>query len=308
MIGFGRFAVPWIFQYLAREGNREAFLLVVLLTVFLAAWAMHQAGVSMALGAFLMGMMLSGSRYRLQVQAVVEPYKGVMMSLFFVAVGMSIDFQSLGEQFWIFLQHTAVIVVLKLLVLGLLVMLFGYGRCLALRLAFLLSQGGEFGFVLFGSAKALEVIDDATFVLAVGVISITMLLTPVLVQLGDSLGRKFGRGEEENKKPFRSLGDEHRPSVVIGGYGRVGHSIAVLLDHYKIPFAAFDKNPERVAEGRKQGFHVYYGDIGDPELQGAAHLERARIAVLTVDHAPSALRAVAHMHTSYPNLKIIARA
>ena len=307
VLGFGRLVVPRVFHVLARQGNREGFLLVVLLTVFAAAWAMHQAGVSMALGAFLMGMMLSGSRYRLQVQAVVEPYKGVMMSLFFVAVGMSIDFHALGADLLRFGSHTLAIVVLKLVVLVFLLQLFGFGRRMAARLSFLLAQGGEFGFVLFGSAKALEVIDDATFVLAVGVISLTMLLTPVLVQVGDAIGRRLGRGDADGATPFRALDAVTNPQVVIGGYGRVGHSIAVLLDHYKIPFAAFDKVPARVNDGRRQGFHVYYGDIGDPQLQQTAHLENASIVVLTVDHTASALRAVTHMRTAYPNLTIIAR-
>jgi glutathione-regulated potassium-efflux system protein KefB len=174
---FGRYLIPYTLERLMRANNREAFFLVVMLAVFLAAAAMHYAGLSMALGAFLMGMLLSGSRFSFQIQAHVEPYKGLLMSLFFVAVGMSIDFAALGEQPLLFAQHVLVVMALKIMVLFVLALAFGHDRRVAIRIAFLLSQSGEFGFVLFGAAKALGVIDDQTFVLAIGIISTSMLLT-----------------------------------------------------------------------------------------------------------------------------------
>ena len=148
---------------------------------------MHTAGVSMALGAFIMGMLLSGSRYNLQIRANIEPYKGLLMSLFFVAVGMSIDLGELVERPFEFLGHTAVLIGIKLVVLFPLALAFGYSRSDSVRITFLLAQAGEFGFVLFGSALVLEVIDEATFIMAVGVISLSMLLTPLLVRMGNAL-------------------------------------------------------------------------------------------------------------------------
>lgn len=138
---FGKYLLPKTLNYLAKKGNKEGFLLAVLLAVFLAAWSMQKAGISMALGAFMMGILLSGSRYRLQVQASVEPYKGILMSLFFVAVGMSIDIKALSEQPVMFLQHVAVIIVIKLVVLYVLVLMFGYSRGIATRISCLLAQG-----------------------------------------------------------------------------------------------------------------------------------------------------------------------
>jgi len=305
---FGWRLVPYALEWLARHDNREAFLLVVLLSVFLAAWTMHQAGLSMALGAFIMGMLLSGSRYNMQIRAHIEPYKGLLMSLFFVAVGMSIDLDELAAQPVLFLQHTAVLIGIKLAVLFPLAIAFGYSRSDAVRMSCLLAQAGEFGFVLFGSALVLQVIDEATFVLAVGVISLSMLLTPLLVRLGDRLARHLDPGYETDVQRVEHEMKSVTGQVLIGGYGRMGHTVATLLQASDIPFIAFDRDTARVAQGRAEDQAVLYGDISDPELLAAAHAERASLIVLTIDHPATALRAVSLLRNLYPRTPIIARA
>ncbi len=305
---FGLRVVPLALEWLARHDNREAFLLVVLLAVFLAAWAMHTAGVSMALGAFVMGMLLSGSRYNLQIRANIEPYKGLLMSLFFVAVGMSIDLVELAERPFEFFGHTAVLIGIKLLVLFPLALIFGYSRGDSVRITFLLAQAGEFGFVLFGSALVLEVIDEAAFIMAVGVISLSMLATPLLVRMGTALAARLeGRHEEAHAVPDEIL-SALEARVLIGGYGRMGHTVATLLQASGIPFVAFDTAPTRVAQGRAHGQPVVYGDISDPELLVAAHAERASLVVITIEQGASALRAVSHFRNTYPAVPVIARA
>ena len=261
---FGLKIVPMALEWLARHDNREAFLLVVLLAVFLAAWMMHQAGLSMALGAFIMGMLLSGSSYNMQVRAFVEPYKGLLMSLFFVAVGMSIDLGALIERPLLFVGHTLVLVGIKLAVLFPLAIAFGYSRGEATRITFLLAQAGEFGFVLFGSALALQVISGDIFIMAVAVISLSMLLTPLLIRFGDRLARFLDKpAPGANERATKGLEMAER-SVLIGGYGRVGHTVATLLQTSGIPFVAFDTNPEHVKRGKASGHSVLYGDIADP--------------------------------------------
>lgn len=305
---FGLRLVPYALEWLARHDNREAFLLVVLLAVLLAAWTMHQAGLSMALGAFLMGMLLSGSQYNMQIRALIEPYKGLLMSLFFVAVGMSINLGELADQPVVFLQHTAVLIGIKLAILLPLAIAFGYSRGNALRMTFLLAQAGEFGFVLFGSALVLEVIDESIFVMAVGVISMSMLLTPLLVRLGNMIADRF----EERSKAAPAFDSTQlevpEQAVLIGGYGRVGHTIAALLEASGIPFVAFDVDPKRIAQGKECGHRVMYGDVSDPELLAAAHTEKATLAVLTINRGPAALQAVSHLRNIYPQVPIIARA
>lgn len=306
---FGRYILPMTLDALSKRGNKEGFLLVVMMAVFLSAWSMHYAGISMALGAFIMGMLLSGSKYRIQVQALIEPYKGMLMSLFFVAVGMSIDIGALASKPLLFIQHIVVIVVLKFIVLLGLSMAFGYVRQQAIRIALLLSQGGEFGFVLFGSAKALQVISDETFVLAVGVISVSMVVTPLALKAADSLNKMLASKDADEEVPQIEIPDQDcKGRVIIGGFGRVGYTVATLLQERGVPYIAFDTNPTHIAKGQELGMPVYYGDVGDHHLLEAAHMHDAALVVMTIDHTPSALRAIHHIRTDYPNVPIISRA
>ncbi len=305
----GRYLVPLALERLARQKNREAFSMVVVLSVLFAAWAMHQAGLSLALGAFLMGMLLSGSRYNFQIEAYIEPYKGLLMSLFFVAVGMSIDVRSIAESPLLFVRYAVAVVVAKITVVFLLCLLFRLGRAASVRVSFLLAQGGEFGFVLLTSALALAVIDQKTFVMGIGVISISMLLTPLMIKLSDYLAARFAStARDRNMGTFSEESGSDRRRVILGGYGRVGHVVAVLLRNSSVPFIAFDNDPDRVKKGKEDGFPVFYGDIANPELLERAHVGQAALVVLTVDAQQTAIQAVSHVKNSYPGVPVIARA
>lgn len=311
VLTFGRYVVPPVLDRLTRERNREGFLLAVMLAVFVAVWAMESAGLSMALGAFLMGMLLSGSRYHYQIQAQVEPYKGLLMSLFFVAVGMSIDFAAIADHPLRIAAQVVLIVLIKILVMLGLGLLFRLGVATAIRVAFLLAQAGEFGFVLFGTAKGLGVISDDLFVLGVAVISTSMLLTPLLIKLGNALATRFEPEEAAVATVVAGApipeGTQPRGQVVIAGYGRVGHSVAVLLHQTGVPVLIVDKDPARVEQGRADGLPVFFGDISDPHLLEAIHMEQASLVVLAVDHPRTALRAMTHLRNAYPDLPVIAR-
>ncbi len=308
---FGRYVVPPVLDRLTRERNREGFLLAVMLAVFVSVWAMERAGLSMALGAFLMGMLLSGSRYHYQIQAQVEPYKGLLMSLFFVAVGMSIDFAAIADHPLRITAQVILIVLIKILVLLGLGLLFRLGVATAIRVAFLLAQAGEFGFVLFGTAKGLGVISDDLFALGVAVISTSMLLTPLLIKVGNALAVRFEPEEAAAASVVAGVpvpeAAATRGLVVIAGYGRVGHSVAVLLHQSGVPVLIVDKEPARVEQGRRDGLPVYFGDISDPHLLEAIHMEQAALVVLAVDHPRTALRAMTHLRNDYPDLPVIAR-
>lgn len=306
----GRYLVPRALDHLARTNNREAFLLSAMAAMFLAALAMEHAGMSMALGAFLMGMMLSTSRYALQIEASMEPHKGLLMSLFFVAVGMSVDVGSLAEQPLEFLSHVLAIILIKVLAIYLLCLMFGTGRATALRTSFLLAQGGEFGFVLFGAAKAIGVVDDRQFVLAVAVISVTMLLTPLLAGIGNRLARRqIDRANPlSDDGPTLQTASEPEPRAVIAGYGRVGHTVGTIFGSNRIPFIAFDTNAALVAEWRKSGHPVFFGEVGDPALFASAALQHVELIVLTINEYDTALRAVKLIRSRFPELKIVARA
>ena len=309
VLTFGRYVVPPVLDRLTRERNREGFLLAVMLAVFVAVWAMERAGLSMALGAFLMGMLLSGSRYHYQIQAQVEPYKGLLMSLFFVAVGMSIDFAAIADHPLRIAAQVVLIVLIKILVMLGLGLMFRLGAATAIRVAFLLAQAGEFGFVLFGTAKVLGVISDDLFALGVAVISTSMLLTPLLIKAGNALAARF-EPEEAATAGVTVAVPAAPPSgrqVIIAGYGRVGHSVAVLLHQSGVPVLIVDKDPARVEQGRADGLPVFFGDISDPHLLEAIHMEQAALVVLAVDHPRTALRAMTHLRNDYPDLPVIAR-
>ncbi len=306
----GRYLVPRVLDHLARRNNRESFFLATMAAVFIAAWAMDRAGMSMALGAFLMGMMLSTSRYSLQIEATMEPHKGLLMSLFFVAVGMSVDVGALTRHPFAFGLHVLAIIAIKVVVLYGLCLCFATGRSTALRVAFLLAQGGEFGFVVFGAAKALGVIDDFTFVMTVAVISLTMLLTPLLAKIGDRLALRVAKEASgiEQRFAYQAQGEEAEPRVVIAGYGRVGHTVGTILASSGIPYVAFETDAALVARWRGEGHPVFYGDIGDPELLGNASLHRVELVVLTIDDGPAAVRAATLIRSQVPQMRIVARA
>ena len=304
----GRFFVPKILDYLARKNNREGFFLVALASMFIAALAMEYAGVSMALGAFLMGMMLSTSRYSLQIEATIEPHKGLLMSLFFVAVGMSVDVGLVALHPLEFTLHVLAIIVIKILVLYALCLVFKTGQSTALRVAFLLSQGGEFGFVLFGAAKALDVIDDHLFSIAVAVISLSMSLTPLLAKLGNSLALRTANAGAAEQADLHLHPNDTNPRVVIAGYGRVGHVVGTILAHSQIPYIAFDMDAGLVAKWRDQGLPVFYGDICNADLFNNPALHAVDLVVLTIDNGSEAVRAASLIRTQMPEVMIVARA
>jgi glutathione-regulated potassium-efflux system protein KefB len=310
VVATGYYVIPRVFDLLARQNNREAFFLVAMASVFTAAWAMEEAGMSMALGAFLMGVALSGSRYNLQIQAAIEPHKGLLMSLFFVAVGMSVDIGALAAAPLVFLSQVIAIVAIKILVLFGLCLAFGESRQTATRVAFILSQGGEFGFVLFGAAKAMGILDDQTFVLSVGIISFSMLITPLLVKVGDALAARVpvsGATPDEAYR-FSLAGAETEARALVAGYGRVGHTVGTILSSSGVPYLAFDMEPARVDEFRLLGHPVYYGDVTDVDLLLAARIDKVDLVVITLDNRKAALRATRLIRDLAPHAIIVARA
>lgn len=306
----GRYLVPRILDFLARRNQREAFFLTTVAAVFIAALAMDRAGMSMALGTFLMGMMLSTSRYALQIEATMEPHKGLLMSLFFVAVGMSVDIGALAQKPLEFGMHVLAVIAIKIVVLLALCIAFGIGRGTALRVAFLLAQGGEFGFIVFGAGKALGVIDDDIFVTAIAVISLTMMVTPVLANLGGHLARRQSDGRGEGQPGLTDLvrTTEGDIRVVIAGYGRVGHTVGTILGSSGIPYVAFETDAALVDKWRGEGHPVFYGDICNPELFRSAALHAVELVVLTIDNGPSAIRAAELIRVHAPEIKMVARA
>ncbi|WP_122892952.1 cation:proton antiporter domain-containing protein [Arcobacter peruensis] len=305
LLAFGKYVIPGLLDYLAANQNKEAFFFSVILSVVFAAWAMEYAGLSMALGAFIMGMVLSNSKYHYQIQANVEPYKGLLMTLFFIAVGMSIDLNAMMKDPLILIQHLVVIMGIKILVLFLIMLFMGYTRSTAISVSFLLAQSGEFGFVLFGAAKALGVISDEMFVAAVTIISFSMLVTPLLVKVSEKLSIRFDNTPIEIKSAY--VPQEEWNGVFIAGYGRGGRLIASMLSHANIPFIAFDIDTKRIELGQKEGRAVYYGELSDLEFLSHIGLSRANAVIVTINNHHASAKIVSHIRNISPGLKIFAR-
>ncbi len=305
LVAIGKYIVPRMLDYLAKHQNREAFFFSIILSVIFAAWAMEHAGLSMALGAFIMGMMLSSSKYHYQIQAHVEPYKGILMTMFFIAVGMSIDINAMIHDPLILIQHLFIIMGIKIVALFCLMLYMGYTKSTAVSVSFLLSQSGEFGFVLFGAAKALGVISDELFIAAVTIISFSMLLTPMIVNIGDKLALKLDT--EPIKIESAYLPEDAWSGVVIAGYGRVGRLVATMLEHAGISYVAFDLDSKRVELGQKEGRAVYYGELSDLEFLNKIGLEKVHAVILTVDNHHTSSKIISHIRSQYPTLRILAR-
>ncbi|RXK01004.1 portal protein [Arcobacter sp. CECT 8986] len=305
LIAIGKYVIPKVLDYLAKHQNREAFFFSIMLSVIFAAWAMEHAGLSMALGAFIMGMMLSSSQYHYQIQAQVEPYKGILMTMFFIAVGMSIDINAMMSNPWILIQHLFVILGIKIVALFLLMIYMGYNKSTAVSVSFLLSQSGEFGFVLFGAAKALGVISDELFIAAVTIISFSMLLTPMVVSIGDKLAFKL----KKEPTPIESayVPDDSWKGVLIAGYGRVGRTVSTMFEHAQIPYVAFDIDSSRVELGQKERRPVYYGELSELDFLNKVGLDRVEAVILTVDNHRTAVKMISHIRSLYPRLMIFSR-
>ncbi len=303
----GRYLIPMALTLAARSRNQEAFVSFAMLAALGAAYAMELVGVSMALGAFLMGMMLSASDYRHQIEATVEPFKGLLIGLFFVSVGMSIDLELLADEWARVVRAVAAFLTMKVVTLLALGLLFGLARAAAIRTAFILCQCGEFGFVLFGAAFAAGLLSEAHFGLALMLVTVTMIVTPLMARAGDALAERFGVA------PARGEGDEApgqglKRHVVIAGYGRGGGIVGLMLENNGIPYIAFDIDTDRVAHGRGRGRSIHFGDLADPKVLGGAGLSDASAVVVTLEDPHLAEKVIRSVRLLAPSVPVFSRA
>lgn len=307
----GRYLFPLLLSWAAQRRNMDAFALFAMIAVLGAAYLMELAGMSMALGAFMIGMLLSVSEYRHQIQAEVEPFKGLLLALFFISVGMSIDLGFLKLTGVAIAAHVAIIVFFKALTLLVLGMFFGLGRATSICTAFLLSQCGEFGFVLFGAGLASGLFDEFQFAVAILTITVSMMVTPLMTRLGAWLADRYAEDRDERVSLSVSaitLDPGLERHVVVAGYGRVGQIICRMLDANGIPFVAFDINARLVEKGREAGHAVHFGTMSDPRVLDAAGVARASALVVTLGAVQPTTRLIGLVRTTNPSTPIFARA
>jgi len=305
LIAGGRFLLRPVLHIAAASKIPEIFTATALLVVIGAALLMQFAGMSMVLGAFIAGMLLADSEYRHQLEADIAPFKGLLLGLFFIAVGMSVNVGLLFESPLKILLIVVLLMLAKALVLIPLASWFGLcDKRASLSLAAIMSQGGEFAFVLFGIAArerllAAEIVDE--LILAVAV---SMLLTPFAYLLNEAVGKRLdAAAEPEYDKP-----DNPQNAVIIAGFGRVGQIVARLLSVFNTPFTALEIDSSQVDVVRRYGNVVHFGDASRLDILRAAGAEHARVFVLAIDDVTASIRTAEAVQRNFPHLKIIARA
>jgi glutathione-regulated potassium-efflux system ancillary protein KefC/glutathione-regulated potassium-efflux system protein KefB len=280
LIAGGRYLLRPAFRLVAARGGTEIFTAAALLVVIGAALLMEAAGVSMALGAFLAGVLLAESEFRHQLEAEIEPFKGLLLGLFFVAVGMTANLELLLQRPGELLGITIGLLTLKGLTLYGLGRSFGLPGSTSVRIAFLLPQGGEFAFVILGIAVGAGVMDRPLADFLIMVVTLSMLATPFLVTVGERLGRR--PVSDEGDRPYDSVEtDDHK--VVIAGMGRFGQVVARLLHVRRIPFTAIEADATHVDFIRRFNASIYYGNIADPDMLRAARVDKADAFVVAVN-------------------------
>ncbi len=308
ILGIGRVVLRYVFQQVAAVRDPDVFIALSLVVVLTSGFMTSMAGLSMAFGAFLAGMLLAETHYRHQVAADIQPFRGLLLGLFFMSVGMSVDLGLMGSKASLVIGLAAGLIVLKAAILSGLGLIAGVRPAQALNLGVLLSQGGEFAFVLLGAALGAGVVSGGIAHLLVVVVALTMMTTPFLAMLGRLLERVVERRTVVDLETRTEETEELTNHVVIAGYGRVGAAVAAQLKAAGSDFIAVDLDPHRIIEARAAGLPVYFGDATRPEILEAVHVERARAMVVAVDNPQVALRAVAMVRYIFPDLKIYARA
>ncbi len=307
MLLAGRYLLNPLLALIAASRNSEVFISAAVLLVLGMASLMELAGLSMALGAFLAGMMLAESHYRHQIEADIQPFRGILLGLFFMSVGMGIDFGLLLDSSLLIIALVFGLLSIKAFLLWGLCRLMKIGQGDALRVSLLLSQSGEFAFVLFGVASLSGLLAAPHFQLLTLVVALSMAATPLVVALGDRLARRMDRPSTPKADIARQLKDAP-PHVLLAGFGRVGRRLAALMNEAQIPFVALDMDHERVAEGRALGYPVFYGNASRLDVLKAAGAAQARLLVVALDNVANADSLVAIAHEHFPRLPIHVRA
>lgn len=308
VILFGRYLLRPLYRIIAGNRSTELFVSTTLLMILGMGWLMSIAGLSMELGALLAGLLLAETEYRHQIEADIKPFRGILLGLFFMTIGMSIDIALIVNQLGLIALIVASLLIGKTLITLGLCRVVGAPLSTSIRTAFALSQGGEFGFVLFGAALTLDLMPAIMTQVLLTTIALTMVATPFMFFLGKYLSTQLDNKNGRLHEVFDVDIEEASNHVLIAGFGRVGQTVAKVLSNAGIPYVALDLDQNRIAKCRAKGMPVYYGDADQIHVLNAAGAERAKMAVITLDKQKSASQVVAALRGNYPDLPIYVRA
>ena len=299
------------FTIVVKRRSQELFMLNLLMITLGAAWITERAGLSLALGAFVAGMLISETQYKHQVEEDIKPFRDVLLGLFFITVGMLLNVGLVVHNWWLVLFLLCGPVLMKFALIALLAKLFGASDGVSMRTGLALAQAGEFGFVLLTLTSSANLIDPFIIQLVLASMVLSMLVAPFLIEKSDQIVMKISSNEwmlqslQLTQIASRTMSTQKH--VIIAGFGRSGQSLATLLAEEKIAYQALDLDPERVQEAQAAGAHVSYGDAGRKESLVAVGIYRASALVITYANTASALRVLHLVHDLAPTLPVIVR-
>lgn len=301
LIVIGKYGLDRIFRIVAGSGSREAFAATALFLVALTALAVSWAGLSMALGAFLAGALLAESSYRHQIETDIEPFRGVLLGLFFISIGMRLDLSIIAASWWIVIGGAIGLVAIKAGLLYLIARVAKSGHATALKSAAILSQGGEFAFVVISLGADALLFGNGAATLMSAIVTISMVTTPLLVMLAQ-------RMTVDAKDTGEGLDGPHadHDHVIIAGFGRMGQIVSQVLLNSGVRVTAIDGNPAHIKNAERFGFKVYYGDASRLDILKTAGAENARAVILCMDNTSAVNHAVESLRAMSPGLTIIA--
>ena len=308
IVGVGRYLLRPLLRLVAGTNSADLFMAATLLIAVGTGVAANLAGLSMALGAFIAGLMLAETEYRRAIEAIIEPFKGLLLGTFFLVVGLKLDLDGLLQHPLQILGLAIGLIVLKGLIIAGLAQFFRVSRGAALETAMLLGPCGEFGFVILGAALALGIIDDPTNREGLLGVTLTLIAIPFVARFGAGVTSSLRRQAAVAIALDTPLPDDHQSRVIIAGFGRVGHLVATMLDEHKIAYIAVDNDAALVARERKNGLPVYYGDAANPELLKRCGLAEAKALAVTMDNQVRVDDVTRSARALRSDLKIIARA
>jgi CPA2 family monovalent cation:H+ antiporter-2 len=308
IVALGRLVLRPLFRSVARTRSAELFVAACLLVVIATGLATAAAGLSMALGALIGGMLLAVTEYRRQVEVTIEPFKGLFVGVFLISIGMSLDIRTMATHPLLVLGGAVAVVLLKLLIVAPAVRAFGLTWATGLQTGLLLGPGGEFGFVIVSVAIGEHLLAPDTASVVLFVTAMTMATIPLLSNLGNRLAPRLASKAPVDPELLVPETSDALPRVIVAGFGRVGQTVAALLEKHRVPYVAVDSDPRRVALQRKQGKPVYFGDMTQIELLRRVHLDVARALVVTLDDTAAADALVAGARAERADLLIVARA
>lgn len=304
----GRFILRPLYKVIANTRSTELFVSTTLLTVLGMAWITSIAGLSMELGALLAGLLLAETEYRHQIEADIKPFRGILLGLFFMTIGMSINIGFILENVGLIIGLVVSLMLGKAAITALLCRMVGIPVSTSARTGLALSQGGEFGFVIFGAALALGLLTQNTTQILLAVIALSMVLTPAMFSIGKHFSTRLQKRSITTNNPLVANASEVKNHVLIAGFGRVGQTISKVISDAGISYVALDLDQKRVSKCRAKGMDVYFGDVDQIHVLNAAGAGHAKMVVITIDHPKIASRIVSALRASYPDLPIYVRA